>query len=166
MPKKKRANIPKKSKANKKENILLIDSEGNVITLAELPPKIPILPLYHRPMFPGILTMVGSSLATSDWIQKTLEKTDNVIGLLLVDPENQKGNGEWDEVKSTEDFYQMGTVAYVLNWVELPDKSCQFMLSTLQRFSIDKITKRKRHFMAEVHYIEEPEPLPRRSCGP
>ncbi|MBF0280352.1 MAG: endopeptidase La [SAR324 cluster bacterium] len=152
------ANIPKKSKDNKKEKILLIDSEGNVITLAELPLKIPILPLYHRPMFPGILTMVGSSVATSEWIQQTLEKTDNIIGLLMVDPEKRDSNGEWDEVKSSDDFCQMGTVAYVLNWVELPDKSCQFMLSTLQRFTVSKMTKRKRNFTAEVNYIEEPEP--------
>ncbi len=157
MPTKKRANIPKKSK-NKNENILLIDSEGTVITLAELPPKIPILPLYHRPMFPSILTMVGSNMATNEWIQKTLKKTNNIIGLLLVNSENQEANGEWNEVKSAEDFYQMGTIAYVLNWVELPDKSCQFMLSTLQRFHVKKMTKRKRIFSAEVDYVEEPEP--------
>lgn len=156
--KKKMANLPRKTKVSQKENILLIDSEGNVITLAQLPAKIPILPLYHRPMFPGILTMVGSNVSTSEWIQETLEKTNNLVGLLLVNPGKHQNNGEVGEVTSVDQFYQMGTVAYVLNWVELPDRSCQFMLSTLRRFQVNKMSKRKGHFTAEVDYIEEPEP--------
>ncbi|MBF0289525.1 MAG: endopeptidase La [SAR324 cluster bacterium] len=155
--KKRSANLPRKPR-DKRENILLIDSDGNVITLAELPAKIPILPLYHRPMFPGILTMVGSSMAASEWIQSTLNKTNNIVGLLLLDPDKHEGSSELGNIESTDDFYQMGTVAYVLNWVELPDHSCQFMLSTLKRFVVEKMTKRKGNFMADVRYLEETEP--------
>lgn len=154
---KKPANPPQKAKSSPEENILLIDSDGQEITLGQLPAKIPILPLYHRPMFPGILTIVGSDVATSDWIRSNLEKANKVVGMLLVDPENDS-RGEWPEVHSADEFYSMGTAAYVLNWVELPDESCQFMLSTLKRFHVQKISKRKGHFTATVEYLEELEP--------
>ncbi len=140
------------------EKILLIDSDGTVISLARLPKRIPIFPLFHRPMFPGILTMLGGNMPTSEWIRKTMEQTNDIVGLLLVDPEKTDGNSELIEVDSEDQFYQLGTAAYVVNWVELPDKSCQFMMSTLRRFRVLSMTKEDGHFMADVEYIEESEP--------
>ena len=66
------------NQANKKDRILLVDSEGTVITVADLPNRIPIFPVYQRPIFPGILTMVGADSMVSRWIRDQIREAFRV----------------------------------------------------------------------------------------
>ena len=123
------------NQANKKDRILLVDSEGTVITVADLPNRIPIFPVYQRPIFPGILTMVGADSMVSRWIRDQIRE-EKIIGLVMAKPNESDEEGEQRQIESASQLYRVGTVAYVLHWVELPDESCQFMLSTLKRFKV------------------------------
>ena len=132
----------------KEDKVLLLDPEGDVIGETSIPERIPIFPLYQRPIFPGILTMVGADPATSAWIRDQLSE-DKLAGLILVDPEKLKGE-ESEQLTSASQLYRVGTIAYVLHWVELPDGSCQFMMSTLKRFRVRRFIRSKKHFMADI----------------
>lgn len=147
----------KGSKKGKKQKVLLIDSEGGLITLAKLPKKIPIFPLYQRPMFPGLLTMVGCDAELGNWLIKALEKTNQIAGLLMVEPrEENDEKSEIQDPNESDNYYIIGTIAYVLHWVELPDQNYQFMMSTLQRFRVNKLLPQKNGFnLAEVEYPED-----------
>ncbi|MGK5092091.1 endopeptidase La [Deltaproteobacteria bacterium TL4] len=155
MPYKKNRQSIEKQKPS--ENILLVDSDGTVVSIDHLPKKIPILPIFQRPIFPGVLTMVGCDPKTGEWLKRQLEDSDKIVGLLLVNPKKRTETG-YLEIKSASQFFRVGTVAYVLHWAELPDKSCQFMMSTLQRFQVSRFSKSEGYFKAEVAYVEEVEP--------
>ena len=143
--------------ATKKDRILLVDSEGTVITVADLPKRVPIFPVYQRPIFPGILTMVGADSRVSRWIRDQIRE-EKIIGLLLAKPDETVEEGDQRQIRSSAQLYRMGTVAYVLHWVELPDESCQFMLSTLKRFKVKRFYPDEQQYSAEVEYIEEAPP--------
>ena len=145
------------NQANKKDRILLVDSEGTVITVADLPNRIPIFPVYQRPIFPGILTMVGADSMVSRWIRDQIRE-EKIIGLVMAKPNESDEEGEQRQIESASQLYRVGTVAYVLHWVELPDESCQFMLSTLKRFKVRRFYPDDQHYSAEVDYIEEAPP--------
>jgi ATP-dependent Lon protease len=143
--------------AAKKDRILLVDSEGTVITVADLPNRIPIFPVYQRPIFPGILTMVGADSRVSRWIREHIRE-EKIIGLLLAKPDESLEEGDQRSIRSSSQLYRTGTVAYVLHWVELPDESCQFMLSTLKRFRVKRFFRDGKNYTADVEYIEEVAP--------
>ena len=105
------------NQANKKDRILLVDSEGTVITVADLPNRIPIFPVYQRPIFPGILTMVGADSMVSRWIRDQIRE-EKIIGLVMAKPNEDDEEGEQRQIESASQLYRIGTVAYVLHWVE------------------------------------------------
>ncbi len=141
------------SNKNKRDRILLVDSEGTVVTTSDLPDQVPVLPVFHRPVFPGILTPISVDNQTSTWLREQISE-DKMIGVMMV-KQQKIGNDQNPSVPASH-LYRVGTLAYVLNWVELPDKSCQFMVSTLRRIEVARFKRRQKHYLAEIRYLEEP----------
>ena len=137
---------------NKRDRILLVDSEGTVVTTADLPERVPVLPAFHRPIFPGILSPISVDNQTSQWLREQITD-DKMIAVVMV--QQEKLNEDQSPLVHASQLYRLGTLAYVLNWVELPDKSCQFMVSTLQRIRIRRFLRRKEHYLADIGYLEE-----------
>ncbi|MGA0320970.1 MAG: LON peptidase substrate-binding domain-containing protein, partial [bacterium] len=140
-----------KNKA-RRDRILLVDSEGTVVTTADLPEKVPVLPAFHRPIFPGILSPISVDNQTSQWLREQISE-DKMIAVVMVKPD--KLREDQDMLVNASQLYRLGTLAYVLNWVELPDQSCQFMLSTLQRIKIKRYQRKQQHYQAEIGYFED-----------
>ncbi|MDP7333023.1 MAG: endopeptidase La [SAR324 cluster bacterium] len=137
---------------NKRDRILLVDSEGTVVTTSDLPEKVPVLPAFHRPIFPGILSPISVDNQTSQWLREQISE-DKMIAVVMVKPHKLKENQ--DMLVHASQLYRLGTLAYVLNWVELPDQSCQFMLSTLQRIKIERYQRKQKHYQADISYFED-----------
>ena len=129
-----------------------MDSEGTVVTTADLPEKVPVLPAFHRPIFPGILSPISVDNQTSQWLREQISE-DKMIAVVMVKPD--KLREDQDMLVNASQLYRLGTLAYVLNWVELPDQSCQFMLSTLQRIKIKRYQRKQQHYQAEIGYFED-----------
>ena len=141
-----------KPNKNKRDRILLVDSEGTVVTTADLPERVPVLPAFHRPIFPGILSPISVDNQTSQWLREQVAD-DKMIAVVMV--QQDKFNEGQSPLVHASELYRLGTLAYVLNWVELPDKSCQFMVSTLQRIRIRRFLRCKEHYLADIGYLEE-----------
>ena len=115
------------------------------------PEKVPVLPAFHRPIFPGILSPISVDNQTSQWLREQISE-DKMIAVVMVKPD--KLREDQDMLVNASQLYRLGTLAYVLNWVELPDQSCQFML-TLQRIKIKRYQRKQQHYQAEIGYFED-----------
>lgn len=112
-----------------------------------LPPKLRMLVLRGKPIFPGILTPL---IINTQWERKTIDEiteSDGYIGLVLTK------NNEKDR-PSFEDLYAMGTAAKILKKINLPDGSINVVISTLKRFKIRKPIQEDPSLIAAVEYID------------
>ncbi len=144
-------------RVSKRDRILLVDSEGTVITTSDLPEQVPVLPVYQRPVFPGILTTIGADPETSRWLRDSYHE-EKMVGLIMVRRNVEDTDLEQRRPRSASQLHRVGTLGYILHWVELPDESCQFMISTLQRFQVGRFSRDQGHFLARASYLEESKP--------
>jgi ATP-dependent Lon protease len=112
-----------------------------------LPPKLSIVPLKTRPIFPGILTpLVIGGEKYIETIARIL-KLDGYIGLILLK------NSDTDEDKQ-ENFYRVGTIGKVLKTINLPDGKLNIFINTVKRFEVKKFLSMDPHVVAAVNYVD------------
>ncbi len=114
-----------------------------------LPDKILIVPIRHRPVFPG---MISPILITNKKLAKSVEAVlniNNFLGLLL-----QKDDTlSWDSI---ENLYSIGTTVNILKKVKLPDNNLQIMVNAVGRFKLKEYIHQKPYLYAKVeNYLEE-----------
>ncbi|MGA1598526.1 MAG: endopeptidase La [bacterium] len=151
------AHVKNPSPSPKRDRILLVDSEGTVITTSDLPEQIPVLPVFQRPVFPGILTTIGADPETSRWLRE-VHHEDKMVGLIMVRRSTEDAELGVHRPQSASQLHRVGTLGYILRWVELPDESCQFMISTLKRFRVGRFSRDDGHFLAQTAYLEDAKP--------
>lgn len=121
----------------------LISSEDN------LPPKLFILPVQSRPIYPGIFTplMINSGDDTKV-IEKAYE-TGGFVGIVLT--REEKDN------PSVADLYEVGTVAHIIKKINLPDGGLNVFISTVKRFRIRKSIHATSPIAVAVEYLDDEE---------
>ena len=114
-----------------------------------LPKQIFLLPIKVRPVFPGIITPL---IVPPGRFIPTIEETSKgagFIGLILLK------NDDSDE-PSENNIYQVGVIARIIKRINLPDGGMNILVTTIQRFQIQKIISKTPFLMAEVIYpLEE-----------
>ncbi len=125
-----------------------IEDSGTLVQVDKvLPPKLSIVPLKTRPIFPGILTPL---VIGGEKYIKTIErilKIDGYIGLVLVK------NSEINEDKK-ENLYRVGTIGKVLKTINLPDGKLNIFINTVKRFEVKKYLSMNPHVVAAVNYVD------------
>lgn len=113
-----------------------------------LPNKLYIIPLYGKPIFPGIFTpvMLGSE-EDINIVERSL-KGDSFLGLILTKDED-------NETLSEEDLYRVGTVVKIVKKINLPDGGINIFISTLKRFKIKKTLNKEFPITAAVEYLDD-----------
>ncbi|MDR2659843.1 MAG: endopeptidase La [Spirochaetaceae bacterium] len=125
-------------------------NEQSVVPIEQmLPPKLPLVALSGRPIFPGIFTpiMVGNP-SDVRMIDETVSG-DGYIGLVLIEHDT--------EVPDINDLYSVGTVAKIVKKINLPDGGLNVFISTIKRFKIKKTINPVNPIIAAVSYIEDEE---------
>ncbi|MDR2730619.1 MAG: endopeptidase La [Treponema sp.] len=114
-----------------------------------LPPKLPLVALMGRPIFPGIFTpiMIGNPVDVK--VVEDVVAGDGIIGLVMLQNET--------DTPSIEDLYKVGTVAKIVKKINLPDGGVNIFISTLKRFKIKKTLHPMNPIVAAVGYLEEEE---------
>jgi ATP-dependent Lon protease len=113
-----------------------------------LPNKLYIIPLYGKPIFPGIFTPVMlASQEDINIVERSLTR-DSFLGLILTKDED-------NETHSAEDLYRVGTVVKVVKKINLPDGGINIFISTLKRFKIKKILNKEFPITAAVEYLDD-----------
>ena len=113
-----------------------------------LPPRLFVIPLQGKPIFPGILTPVMLPTAQeADTVEKAIA-ADSFIGLVLVkseDVENPTG----------EDLFEVGTAAKIVRRINLPDGGVNIFISTAKRFRIVRVLQNSAPISVAVQYLED-----------
>ncbi len=113
-----------------------------------LPPRLFIIPLRGKPIFPGILTpMMLPSAQEADTVEKAIAG-DSFIGLVLAKSEDMENPGG-------SDLFETGTAAKIVRRINLPDGGVNIFVSTAKRFRIVRILQDSAPISVAVQYLED-----------
>ncbi len=111
-----------------------------------LPNALTILPLNHRPIFPGMtVPMTFSGKEKLDVLKKVMEDEDGYVGLVLVSDLNEEDYTE-------SEFNEMGTVFKIVRMVPTSQDSVQVLGNGVSRFQRKKALLVKPKIRWEVKY--------------
>ena len=114
-----------------------------------LPPKVLVIPMKSRPVFPGIfMPLVIEGEKYKRTVEKALE-TDGFVGLILME------NPELEQVDERA-LYGVGTVGKIIKKINLPDGKINIFINTLKRFGVKKYLSFDPYITAAVKDVEEP----------
>jgi len=114
-----------------------------------LPPKLYLVALMGRPIFPGIFTPIMIGNPTDVKVVEDANTGDGLIGLVMMQNDT--------DAPSITDLYTVGTVAKIVKKINLPDGGVNIFISTLKRFKVKKTLNASNPIVAAVEYLEEEE---------
>ena len=114
-----------------------------------LPPKLPLVALMGRPIFPGIFTPIMIGNPPDVKVVEDAVAGDGVVGLVML-------RNEADS-PSIDDLFNIGTVAKIVKKINLPDGGMNIFISTLKRFRIKKTLHASAPIVAAVEYLDDEE---------
>jgi ATP-dependent Lon protease len=125
-------------------------SDQSIIPIDQiLPPRLSLVALMGRPIFPGIFTPIMIGNPTDVKVVEDAVAGDALVGLVMLQNEI--------EAPSINDLYSVGTVAKIVKRINLPDGGVNIFISTLKRFKIKKTLHVTNPIVAAVEYLEEEE---------
>jgi len=114
-----------------------------------LPPKLYLVALMGRPIFPGIFTPIMIGNPTDVKVVEDANAGDGLIGLVMMQHDT--------DTPSITDLYTVGTVAKIVKKINLPDGGVNIFISTLKRFKVKKTLNPSNPIVAAVEYLEDEE---------
>ena len=126
------------------------DPGKNLVSMDKvLPPKIFVIPMKTRPVFPGIfMPLIIEEEKYKRTIEKALE-TEGFVGLILME------NPELEAVDE-QALYRVGTVGKIIKKINLPDGKINIFINTIKRFEVKKYLSFDPHITVAVKDVEEP----------
>ena len=121
------------------------ESSGLVLASEVLPAGLPIIPLRPRPVFPNMLIpMALQDPQQVQAVKRTMETPARAIGLVLVkDPEKPDG---------PDNLHGVGVAGKIVKIMHADEESVQFLVNTLDRFSIRELDDDSGVLFANVAY--------------
>jgi ATP-dependent Lon protease len=114
-----------------------------------LPPLLPILPLFDATLFPKmVLPLVVMEKDSLKLVDEAMAR-DRVIGLVV--------SKKQENVRTTpdNDLAQVGCSALILKMAKAEDDKAQMLVQGLSRFKIKKFVEGKAYLKAEVEHFED-----------
>ncbi|HUT66663.1 MAG TPA: LON peptidase substrate-binding domain-containing protein, partial [Spirochaetota bacterium] len=126
------------------------DPGKNLVSMDKvLPPKIFVIPMKTRPVFPGIfMPLIIEEEKYKRTIEKALE-TEGFVGLILME------NPELEAVDE-QALHRVGTVGKIIKKINLPDGKINIFINTIKRFEVKKYLSFDPHITVAVKDVEEP----------
>jgi ATP-dependent Lon protease len=138
---------------NDSEFIPLLSSEDEEqMNAEEVPEILPILPLRNTVLFPGVVIPITVGRDKSIKLIKEYYKGDRIIGAVA-----QKDFETEDP--SFKDLNEIGTIAYIIKILQMPDGSTTAIIQGKKRFKIKHMVQEEPYFMASVTPYETAKPL-------
>ncbi|MDR2481614.1 MAG: endopeptidase La [Spirochaetaceae bacterium] len=123
-------------------------TEQSVIPIEQvLPPKLPIISLWGRPIFPGVFTPIMIGNPPDIKVVDDALSGNAMIGLVLAQNDTTK--------PAISDLYKMGTAAKIVKKLNLPDGGVNIFISTIKRFRIVKSLHNAEPIVAAVEYFDD-----------
>ncbi len=118
-----------------------------------IPNELPILPLRNTVLFPGVIIPITVGREKSIQLVRAAYKSNKIIGVT-----SQK-NAEIDN-PGPNDMYHVGTVAFIIKLLQMPDDSVTIIIQGRNRFQIDEFTQTDPYFKALVKPYGKPMRVP------
>jgi ATP-dependent Lon protease len=129
---------------NETEFIPLLSSEDEEQMNAEIvPDTLPILPLRNTVLFPGVVIPITVGRDKSIRLIKDFYKGDRIIGAVA-----QKDVEIEDP--SYSDLNEIGTIAYIIKLLQMPDGSTTAIIQGKKRFRMMQMLQEDPYFIASV----------------
>lgn len=140
---------------NETEFIPLLSTEDEEQMNAEVvPDTLPILPLRNTVLFPGVVIPITVGRDKSIRLIKDFYKGTRIIGAVA-----QK-DVEIDD-PGFNDLNEIGTIAYIIKLLQMPDGSTTAIIQGKKRFRIKEMLQEEPYFIAQVQQFETIKPLTR-----
>ncbi|MCH7536155.1 MAG: LON peptidase substrate-binding domain-containing protein, partial [Bacteroidetes bacterium] len=132
---------------------LLSPEDEDQINAEETPDQLPILPLRNTVLFPGVVIPITVGRDKSIKLVEESFKGDKTIGVV-----SQKN----DTVDNPEidDLNKIGTVAYIIKILKMPDGNTTVIIQGRKRFKLSKIVEAEPYLKAEVSPYEDGSVIP------
>jgi ATP-dependent Lon protease len=128
---------------------LLSAEDEELINAEEVPAELPILPLRNTVLFPGVVIPITVGRDKSIRLIKDYYKGERIIGVVAQkDPEI--------EDPAFEDLNPIGTVAYIIKILQMPDGNTTAIIQGKKRFELGKLLQSEPYFMASVTGFDNP----------
>ncbi|NID10074.1 endopeptidase La [Fibrella aestuarina] len=114
----------------------------------EVPEHLPILPVRNTVLFPGMVVPVTVGRQKSVRLVKKAYKGSRIIGVVAQ-------NSQQKDEPTPDDLYNIGTVAYIIKMITLPDGNITIIIQGKKRFEINKITQEDPFMTATVRQIDD-----------
>ncbi len=126
---------------------LLSEEEEKKISESGIPDELPILPLKNTVLFPGVVIPITVGRDRSLELVKDAYESDKIIGIVT----QKKGE---QEDPTTEDLYQIGTVAQILKLIKMPDGSKSIVIQGKSVFEVQEFTQVDPFYRADVEQYQ------------
>ncbi|MFZ4572682.1 MAG: endopeptidase La, partial [Bacteroidales bacterium] len=132
---------------------LLSSEDEEAMNTEEVPEVLPILPLRNTVLFPGVVIPITVGRDKSIKLIREFYKGSRIIGVVA-----QKDASIEDP--EFDDLNQIGTVAYIIKILQMPDGSNTAIIQGKRRFAITELIQSEPYIMASVKAFEAPVIIP------
>lgn len=108
----------------------------------------PILPVRNMVMFPKVIIPITAGREMSIQLLQEAQKNNEFIGIL-------SQNNASIENPTTDDLYQIGTLAKIIKIIKLPEGNITAITRGFHRFKVKKFTATKPYFKAEITKLKD-----------
>ncbi len=127
----------------------LLTSEDEEVMNSEATPEIlSILPLRNTVLFPGVVIPITIGRDKSIKLIKDAYKGNKIIGVVA-----QKDSNIEDP--NFDDLFKVGTIAYIVKMLQMPDGNTTVIIQGKKRFNLDELVQEEPYIKAKVTQFEE-----------
>lgn len=127
---------------------ILTNEEEKKLNAEEIPAEIPILPLKNTVLFPGVVIPITVGRDKSIKLIKEAYAGNKTIGVIA-----QKSDAVEDP--SLADIHHIGTIAFIIKTIKMPDGSITAIIQGKRRFEITELIQKEPYMRAKVSAFEE-----------
>jgi ATP-dependent Lon protease len=128
---------------------LLSSEDEEAMNTEEVPEVLPILPLRNTALFPGVVIPITVGRDKSIKLIREFYKGSRIIGVVAQKDANIE-DPEFD------DLNKVGTVAYIIKILQMPDGSNTAIIQGKRRFAIRELIQSDPYILASVTAFEAP----------
>lgn len=127
---------------------LLSQDDEEQINAEETPEELPILPLRNTVLFPGVVIPITVGRDKSIKLIKEAYKGDKTLGVVA-----QK-NGNIED-PTEDDLHEIGTIAYILKMLRMPDGNTTVIIQGKKRFKVTEVTQKEPYLRAKIEAFNQ-----------
>lgn len=122
---------------------LLSPEEEEQMSAEKLPGVLPVLPLKNTVLFPGVVIPITINRDKSIKLVKDIYKQNKIVGVVSQKDDNV-------EEPEFEDLNAIGTVAYIIKTLSMPDGSTTAIIQGKKRFKLESVVETEPYLKARV----------------